>query len=122
MAALSLGGLYNFTNEFGDQTSALQASVYWGQLLYGILGLLGAVGLARRRPWCVTVTAAWGVASAYVASVASFAFHDPAFIEEGTVAGVVGAGVSVLAVSALVVWAARVAVRAPSAPKVPEQV
>jgi peptidoglycan/LPS O-acetylase OafA/YrhL len=120
MTALSLGGLYNGTNEFDDATSALQTSVYWGQFLYGFLGLLGAVGIARRRPWSVTVSVAWGIASAYVAAVASFAFHDPTMTQEGTLTGVIAAGVSVLAVSALIVWAARVATRAPdAAPKAP---
>ena len=112
----SIAGLRNATNELASAVTPLQLSVGYGQLLYGFLGGLGAVGLARRRPWCVTIIAAWGVAAAYVASVASFVFHDPTFSEEGTAAGVIAAGVSVLAISSLVVWAARVATRTPAPP------
>ena len=114
----SIAGLYNATNELPSAVTPLQLSVGFGQLLYGFLGGIGAVGLARRRPWCVPIIAAWGLAAAYVASVASFVFHDPAFSEEGTAAGVVAAGVSVLVVSSLVVWAARVATRTPASPAV----
>lgn len=110
----SIAGLHNATSELSSAVTPLQLSVGFGQLLYGFLGCIGAVGLARRRPWCVTIIAAWGVAAAYVAAVASFVFHDPTFAEEGTTAGVVAAGVSVLVVSSLVVWAARVATRQPA--------
>ena len=104
-------GLTEGLSDLGSGGTALQGSVSFAVSLYGVLGLLGAVGLIRRRPWIVTVTVAWWVAAAYAATVASFAFHDPALEKDGTLAGMAGAFVSVCVVGALIVWAARVAVR-----------
>lgn len=103
-------GLLNGPRELGSATTALQQSVSVGVTLYGVLGVLAFIGLWRRRPWSVTVAAAWALAVCYVATVASFAFSDPAFEDEGTTAGVIGACVSTLMLGALVVWAARGAV------------
>lgn len=111
LAALSFAGLYNAVNELPHEESALQMSVGFAQLLYGLLGLMATVGFIRRRPWVVTITAAWGLAATYTASVASFAFHDPTFSEQGTIAGVLGACFSCLLMTALFVWFARVTVR-----------
>ena len=113
-------GLYNAVNELPHEEPRWQLSVGFAQLLYGFLGLLATVGFIRRRPWVVTITAAWGLAATYTASVASFAFHDPSLAQEGTVAGIVGAGVACLVMTALFVWFARVTVRAPA--KVPPAV
>lgn len=92
-------------------TTGLQQLVWFSVALYGVLGVLGGVGLLRRRPWCVTVSVAWAVAVICAASVASFAFHDPQLQQTGTLTGVIGAFASTAVVGALVVWAARVATR-----------
>lgn len=110
-------GLLNGPRELGSATTALQQSVSFGVTLYGVLGVLATIGLWRRRPWSVTVTAAWAVVICYVATVASFAFSDPAFKREGTTAGVISACVATLVIGALVVWAARASVSA----RVPKQ-
>ena len=83
---------------------------------YGALGVLAGVGLARRRPWCVTVSAAWAVSATYAAAVASFAYSDPSFSKEGTVTGAIAAFLGSAAIGSLVVWAARVATRTPTSP------
>lgn len=106
-------GLYNGSTELGEALTGLQRSVTIAVLLYGMLGIAGGVGLVRRRPWSVTIVAAWAVASAYAGTIASFAYSDPTFAQPGTLAGVVGAFVSIAAVGALVIWTARSATRVP---------
>jgi len=110
-------GLYNAVNELPRAEGRLQLSVGVAQVLYGLLGVIATVGFIRRRPWVVTVSAAWGLAATYTAAVASFAFHDPSLSQEGTLAGVLGAGIACLVMTAIFVWFARVTVR--SAPSVP---
>lgn len=104
--------------ESDSPTTGWQQLVWFSVALYGVLGILGGVGLARRRPWCVTVSAVWAMAVVCAATVASFAYSDPAFAQEGTLTGTIAAFVSTSVLGALIVWAARVATRAP---KVPQQ-
>jgi hypothetical protein len=106
-------GLYNGPRDLGDGVTPLQKSVSIAVTLYGVFGVTGAIGLARRRRWSVTVIAAWALAVMYAATIASFAFHDPAFSEEGTLAGVIGASVSTAVIGALMIWAARSGTRVP---------
>lgn len=110
-------GLLNASREWDDPSGALQRSVTLGVLLYGVLGVAGGVGLALRRGWSVAVAAAWGITVTYVATVASFAFHDPTFSQSGTVAGTAASGVATALITIFVVWAARSATRAPSLPR-----
>jgi hypothetical protein len=60
------------------------------------------------------------VGTVYAATVASFAFNDPTFSREGTVAAVSAAALGTIAVSAWVVWSARGATRARSLPRASE--
>ena len=57
------------------------------------------------------MTAAWGIAATYTASVASFAFHDPGFADPGTKFGVISTFVSCTIMTAIYVWFARVTLR-----------
>jgi hypothetical protein len=107
-------GLYNGISELNDPITGLQRSVNVAVLLYGALGLLAAVGMARRRAWAVPAAIGWTLASAWAGSVASFAFHDPGFKEAATLAGAITACVGILAVGAFVVWKARSAIRTPA--------
>jgi hypothetical protein len=109
-------GLSNASTEFGEPTTGWQQSVWFGVALYGALGVLAGVGLARRRPWCVTLSTAWAITVTYVSTVASFAYSDPGFTKEGTVTGVIAACLGSAAIGLLVVWAARVATRTPASP------
>jgi hypothetical protein len=112
-------GLMNGIDQLGDGGGALQRSVTFGVLLYGVLGLAGSVGLIRRRPWSVTLAAAWAATVTYVATVASFAFHDPRIEQQGTLSGVIGAFFGAALIGAFVIWSARAAARGPLAPPAP---
>lgn len=103
-------GLMNAATEVSDATTKLQSSVTFAVALYGVFGLLGAVGLIRRRPWSVTVAAAWTLAIMYAGSVASFAFHDPTFQQKGTLAGVLASGIFCALIGGFVIWAARASI------------
>lgn len=101
----------------------LQNSVEFGDVLYGILGLLTAVGIWRRRTWTSTIAIAWSLTVVCTATIASFSFSDPTFKNSGTMIGTIAAGVSTAVVTGLVVWAARVFSRpigaAPATPATP---
>lgn len=107
LVVTAAAGLNEGLRDIGEGDTALQRTVPMGVLAYGVLGLVAAVGLARRRSWAVPCSFAWTLTVVYTASVASFAFHDPAFAQDGTIAGVVGAGVSTALMGAFVVWVAR---------------
>ena len=100
-------GLYNGINDIGDGEPALQNSDAVAVLLYGICGLMAGLGLLLRKPWSLPFAYGWAAGCVYAASVASFAFHDPTFSEEGTVVGVVGAAIGALLICALAIWAVR---------------
>lgn len=110
-------GLMNAAREWDDPSGALQRTVTLGVLLYGLLGVTGGVGLALRRGWSVPVVAAWAITVTYVATVASFAFHDPTFSQSGTVIGTAASGFATALIGWFVVWAARSATRAGSLPR-----
>lgn len=112
-----VAGILNAWREWDDPNGALQRSVTLGVLLYGLLGVAGAVGLVLRRKWSVRVAAAWAIAVTYAATVASFAFHDPTFSQSGTVGGTIAACISTALIGWFVVWAARSATRVPSLPR-----
>jgi hypothetical protein len=110
-------GISNGIRELGDGETGLQRSVTFAVLLYGVLGLLGAMGLLRRRPWSVAVTAAWALSAMWAGTVASFAYHDPSLEERATLAGMAGAFVSIALMGWLVVATARSDTRVPSSPE-----
>jgi len=104
-------GLYNAFREIASAASGLQLSVNIAQLTYGAAGIAAAVGLAMRKRWSVRATVASCVAMTYTGSVASFAYHDPGFQQAGTITGTVSAFLSLVLVSALMIWIARVVTR-----------
>lgn len=107
----------NAVRDWDDSSSALQRTVWFAVLLYGVLGVAGGVGLALRRRWSARVAAAWAIAVTWAATVASFAFHDATFSESDTLTGTVAAFMSTALIGWFVVWAARSATRAPSLPR-----
>ena len=104
-------GLYNAFQEIASAASGLQLSVNIAQLIYGATGIAAAVGLAMRKRWSVRATIASCVAMTYTGSVASFAYSDPGFKQGATITGVVSAFLSLVLVSALMIWVARIVTR-----------
>jgi hypothetical protein len=113
-------GLINAPMEFGGAQNKLQLSVTTGVFIYGVLGVIGGVGLWLRRRWSVPVVAAWSVVVTCVASVASFAYSDPTFASGETVVGLVAAAISTAFIGAFCIWAARSATRDQRLPRTAE--
>ena len=55
-------GITNGIRELGDSHSGLQLTVTIAVMLYGVFGVAAGIGLARRRPWSVTLSKIWAVA------------------------------------------------------------
>jgi hypothetical protein len=67
-------GIYNGVTEWGDAHTRMQQSVTIGVFLYGVLGLITAFGLFRRRRWSIGTAICWGIAVTYVPGVAVMAY------------------------------------------------
>ena len=98
-------GSWNAVDEWPGSVTPLQKSVTAGVFLYGIFGLIAAVGMIARRRWSIPAAMAWGVSVTYVASVAAIAFAG----KDATVLGAIAAGISSALIASIVVWSARAA-------------
>lgn len=100
-------GIYNGISERGDGGTALQKSVTTGVFLYGVLGLISAYGLFRRRSWSVSTAIAWGLVITYVPAAAIIGYGG-----EPTPVGSAIAASGVTALLALgVIWTAHLVTR-----------
>lgn len=106
LVAAGAGGLHGGFNDWPGAETTLQKSVTGGNFVYGVLALIGAVGLAMRRRWCVSVIAAWGVIVTYVPGAAVLGYAP-----DGTWGAALAASASAGVIAALVLWAAHVATR-----------
>ncbi len=111
LLATGVLGIKDGVSDWNNPVTPLQRTVTVGVLAYGVLGLVAALGVVRRRRWSVALSALWGVVVTYVASVASFAFSDPALSQPATVSGVVGAFAVTALIGVFVVWVARRTIR-----------
>ncbi len=93
-------GIYNGITERSTGTTNLQKSVTAGVFLYGVLGLITAYGLFRRRGWSVGAAIAWGIVITYVAGVAAIAYAGE---DASWIGAVAGSAVTAL-LAAGVVW------------------
>lgn len=59
-----------------DAVNPRQVVVAVGQIVYAVTALLALLGLWRRSPWALAVTAAWALATIVVGAVASIAWSD----------------------------------------------
>jgi len=117
LATCAVFGFLSIPDEFRGSHGALQRSVSIGVVFYSVLATAGAIGMARRLRWSPAVVAAWGGVTTYVATVASFAFHDPGFNEPGTTVGTFATFLCVSLIALFIWWAARDAVRRASLPR-----
>ena len=100
-------GIHNGINERSTGGNTLQKSVTAGVFLYGLLGLVSAYGLVRRRRWSVGTVAAWALVITYVPGAAVIAYAEEA--------SPIGSAIVASAASALialsVLWTARTVTR-----------
>jgi uncharacterized membrane protein YuzA (DUF378 family) len=95
-------GVYNGITELSQATTPLQKSVTAGVLIYGILGLAGAIAfMVRRRP-AVWLSLAWTAVVTYVSSTAAFAYAGA----DATVGGAIAAGIGAALIGLGIVWCA----------------
>jgi hypothetical protein len=100
-------GIHNGVTEWGDAHTRMQQSVTIGVFLYGVLGVITAFGLFRRRRWSIGTAICWGVAVTYVPGVAVMAYGGNDAIMSSAITA---SGASAL-IAALVIWTAHVVTR-----------
>jgi peptidoglycan/LPS O-acetylase OafA/YrhL len=96
-------GVYNGITEQSDGATALQKSVRVGVFLYGVLGLVTAYGIVRRRQWSVATAIAWGICITYVAGAAIIAYAP----EDSAVGSALAASLISALIAYGVVWTTR---------------
>jgi peptidoglycan/LPS O-acetylase OafA/YrhL len=97
-------GIYNGINERSTGATNLQKSVTAGVFLYGLLGLVSAYGLVRRRRWSTGTVAAWALVITYVPGAAVLAYAE----ETSPIGSAIVASAASALVALGVVWTARV--------------
>lgn len=119
LLATGVVGLRDGLSDVGAGETVLQNSVSGAVLIYGIFGIIAGVGVLACRRWGVFAVYPWAAGAVYAATVASFAFSDPTFSKQGTIAGVVGAFVASVLMGWWAIWAAGTRVGDASLPPIP---
>lgn len=91
-------GVRNGITERVGAVTTMQKAVTAGVFLYGVLGIVAAIGLAMRRRWSVPVTLAWLVVLTFVAGGATFWYG------EAGIGAAIAASVSTALIAAGVLW------------------
>ncbi|HJQ19490.1 MAG TPA: hypothetical protein VJ867_04005 [Gemmatimonadaceae bacterium] len=110
LAGTGVIGLQNVFEEWSTAATLGQRSVQVAVALYGICGLVAAIGLVARKRWSVPVATAWAVATTYAATMAVIAYGGP----DANVIGIVSACLGAALIGALIVWGTRYSLRAVS--------
>ena len=110
-----VAGIYNGITERSTGANTLQKSVTAGVLLYGVLGLVSAYGLIRRRRWSVGSAAAWGLVVTYVPGAAVIAYAE----EASPIGSAIVASAASAVIALGVVWTARVITQSLQVPRSP---
>ena len=103
-------GVYNGLTEWGDGATPWQHSVTVGVFLYGVLGLVSAYGLFRRRRWALRTAIAWAIVITYVPGVAVMADGD------GTLGSAIAASVATALIALGVIWTTNVMTHSDQSP------
>ena len=93
-------GVYNGVTELGEGRTAPQHLVTIGVFLYGILGLISAYGLLRRRRWGLKTAYGWAICLTYVPGLAVMAYGG----EGAFLSAAIGASAASGLIAAGVVW------------------
>lgn len=96
-------GVHNGITEWADAGTALQKSVTGGVFVYGILGLVGALGLILRKRWSFPIVLLWGLVVIYVPGAAVLAYAP-----DGTWGAALPGSIAAGLIAAGVAWATRV--------------
>lgn len=99
-------GIHNGLTQWGEERTFMQQSVIAGVLLYGILGLISAFGLLRRRRWSVGAVIAWAIAVTYVPGVAVLVYGG-----ENALSSAIAASLGSALIALGVLWTAHVMTR-----------
>jgi hypothetical protein len=110
VAVLLLGvagllGIWNGIDERTNAYSSFQRTVYVGVVLYGLLGLIGAYGVIRRRRWSHRVVLAWALVITFVSGTAPIAYGGA----DVTAVAAIASGAGGALIGAFVLWAVRAA-------------
>jgi len=97
-------GMINGVTQPGEADDMLQFTVACGVLAYGVLGIVTAYGMLRRKRWAVPVGVVWGIIITYVASMATFAYAP----EEATAVAAIAGGLGTALIAYGVVRTIRV--------------
>ena len=97
-------GTYNGMRELSFRLTPLQRSVSIGVLIYGVVGLAGAIALIARHRSSVWLATTWGVVVTYVSSVAAIAYAG----SDATLVGAIASGIAAALIAAGVIWSAHV--------------
>lgn len=100
-------GIYNGVREWGEGRNIPQHAVTVGVLLYGILGLVTAYGLFRRRRWSLGTAIAWAIPIIYVPGLAVVVYSD----EDANLGSAIAASAASALIALGVVWTVNVTTR-----------
>lgn len=100
-------GIHEGLTEWSGGRTAFQHSVTATVLLYGVLGLVTAYGLFRRRRWSVGTAIAWGIAITYAPGAAVISDGD----KDATPVAVFAASGACALIALGVIWTANVTTR-----------
>jgi hypothetical protein len=103
LGVTGLLGAYNGVDEWANRYSPFQRIVYFGVVSYGVLGLVGAYGVLRRRGWSHNIALAWALAITFVSGTAAIAYGGPGV----TPIAAIAAGAGGALIGAFVVRAVR---------------
>ena len=96
-------GLRNGLAEWPQARGTFQQSVTAGVFLYGVLGVVSAFGVLRRRRWSLWTTAGWGMVITFVATGATIAYGGA----EATSSAAVLSGVLTALIAVAIFWSVR---------------
>ena len=106
VAATAVFGAINAFDELGDGATPLQQSVGVAVAAYALLSWVILFAVWRRRSWGTVAAVGWTLATAWAASMGSYAWGNAPW------GAVLAAGGSCVLLGAWIVWAVRESVRA----------
>ena len=101
-------GIYNGITERHLTQTPLEASVTYGVMAYGVLGLISALGVILRAYWAIWTTVAWAVTATFVAGTAVIAYAGA----DSSPRAAANSYIAAALFTAAIIWAVRRVTRA----------